>query len=404
MTSTQIILLETIKRSLWGEKAALSSADPDSDALSDKTGSAAVSDADWPDVIKEANIQAVTGLVINGIPEDVQSSAPEQVRGIIRNTRYHQIAFLTRYLYQQSQLVRLFQDANIPLVILKGCSAAVYYPDPALRMMGDIDFLVPSDRFGSAYQLMSENGYIEEITKAPNPRHKGFSKDGIHLELHHHFSYDWLDIESYLTEGLKHAEIREINCHEFPMLPPLANGLVLLAHTGQHLRSGLGLRQAIDWMMYVDQNLDDQFWAGSFRPAAEPLGLYDLAVTMTAMCRKYLGLEKEISWCDEADDILVDSLMKSLLDSGNFGRKHGAGNKVESVIVSFRTEGVLHRLQESGKVNWKALDRHPWLTPFAWFYQIFRYIHQGLMSGSSIPDDTKRGDERARLLQKLGLS
>lgn len=395
MTPVQTILLEAIRRSLWGEKAAESSAYTDGDVLSNKACSAAVSDAVWDDVIKEAYIQTVAGLAIAGAPEEVQDK--------YRDARLRQAAFLTRYLYQQSQLVSLFQGADIPLVILKGCSAAVNYPDPALRMMGDIDFLVPKDKFESAYRLMSENGYIEIETNELNPRHKGFSKDGIHLELHHHFSYDWLDIESYLEEGLKHAEIREISGHEFPMLPPPANGLVLLAHAGQHLKSGLGLRQVIDWMMYVNQNLDDQLWEESFRPVVEKLGLYDFAVTMTALCRKYLGLKKDITWCDTADESLVDSLMENLLSSGNFGRRHGEGSKIESVIVSFRTEGLFYRLQTSGKANWKALEKHPRLTSVAWLYQIFRYIRQGIVRGVHIPGDTKNGMDRTRLLHKLHL-
>ena len=35
-----------------------------------------------------------------------------------------------------------------------------------------------------------------------------------------------------------------------------------------HLKSGLGLRQVIDWMMYVNKELDDDFWENGFGTAA----------------------------------------------------------------------------------------------------------------------------------------
>ena len=46
-------------------------------------------------------------------------------------------------------------------MILKGAAAAGYYPDPAGRAMGDVDFLVPRERYEDALHLMTEQGYDE---------------------------------------------------------------------------------------------------------------------------------------------------------------------------------------------------------------------------------------------------
>ena len=140
----------------------------------------------------------------------------------------------------QSQLVDLFEQAGIPMVILKGTAAAIYYPEPFRRMMGDVDFLVPQDCFEEALCLMEENGYRQF---RDGERHAELKKDGIEFELHHRFSYPDLDIEEYLADGLSHPEWGEIGTHRFPMLPRLANGLVLLAHLRSHLKTGVGLRQ-----------------------------------------------------------------------------------------------------------------------------------------------------------------
>ena len=82
-------------------------------------------------------------------------------------------------------------------------------------------------------------------------------------------NYDDLDIEDCIQPGIQNAERGTVEGHAFPMLPRLANGLVLLAHMRSHIRVGLGLRQMIDWMMYVERELDDAFWASEFQAAAK---------------------------------------------------------------------------------------------------------------------------------------
>ena len=63
----------------------------------------------------------------------------------------------------------------------------------------------------------------------------------------------------------------------------MINGLVLLDHVRYHLQGGLGIRQIIDWMMFVHANLNDETWETGFAQLARGAGLETLAVTMTSM-------------------------------------------------------------------------------------------------------------------------
>ena len=56
------------------------------------------------------------------------------------------------------------------------------------------------------------------------------------------------------------------------------------------MEEGLGLRQILDWALYVDKALDDDAWEHTFAPAVRRLGLERLAITVTRMCQLYLGL------------------------------------------------------------------------------------------------------------------
>ena len=335
------------------------------------------------------------------IPSEVVSEAEHQaVAGLILKTSYQQIAYYIRYTYEEQELIQLLESHGIPLVILKGAAAAIYYPVPSRRSFGDIDFLVLPERFTDATELLEENGYTRG---EDNERHIAYSKGCIHFELHRRYSHEDVDMERYVLDGLEHRVTGRIDQHEFPMLPPLANGLVLLVHVRQHLKSGLGLRQVIDWMMYCHRELNDGFWQNSFHLAAEETKLTTLAITVTALCQKYLGLTTDITWCRDADEALVDELLDSLLISGNFGRKQGLGNNVERIMITMSREGLFRYLQRAGEYNWKAYHRHHGLRPFCWLYQIFRYIRQGMGRIRYVRADLARGNDRYELLKKLGI-
>ena len=351
-------------------------------------------DIDWDAVVAEAKAQTVVSLVAKAVPAEQASQWQKYA--------LQSYAQAVRLLYGQMQLVKLFEQTGIPLVILKGTAAAMYYPEPFLRMMGDVDSLVPQERFEEAVQMMRENGYRQ--LEEPDPRHIGFVRDGVEYELHHHFSYEDVDIEDVVIDGLSHLERGEIGAYRFPILPRLANGLVLLVHLRQHMKSGVGLRQMIDWMMYVNRELDDEFWHREFRQVAESIGLAALAITATRMCQRYLGLSDRITWCKSADDTLCDQLLALLFSSGNFGRK--ASNSVESVSMIIREKGLFRYLQNSGEVNWDAYHRHPALKPFCWIYQGGRVIRKTICSrrGFQVIDDISQSKDRASLLQELGIN
>ena len=193
-----------------------------------------------------------------------------------------------------------------------------------------------------------------------------------------------------------------IENYSFPGLPRNTNGLVLLEHVRQHMvRSGLGLRQIVDWMMFVHNGLDDTAWITEFRDMTQVTGLETLAVTLTYMCRKWLGLSDRITWCNKADDELADMLLIRILADGNFGK----GTPIsENAIRQLRKKNAIGYLQMAGLVHWKAANKYPILRPFAWLYQIGRYVRKGfsaLLQGENVFRGLRTSTEKAVLLKRL---
>ena len=379
MNQTEQVLLQAIQKSLWNKDIMF----PEN--------------TDWNAVLKEAEDQAVLGIVIGVVPADVQREWKGRASAVT--------ASFVRILHYQEQLYKLLKENGIPMVILKGTAAAIYYPNPSQRTMGDIDYLVPSEYFEKAKELLSTNEYsIEDDPRAP--RHMHIYKGGISFEQHRFFSSEGIDVERYVTEGVSQVVEEKIYGTKFPILPNLANGLVLLGHMAQHLKSGLGLRQVVDWMMFVNRELDDELWSNAFERATIETGLNQVAIVSTKMCQQYLGLSENIHWCKDADSELCAELMESLLSSGNFDRKRGKGSAVESVTSNIARKGLFRYLQTAGEYNWEAYHRHHWLKPFAWLFQIGRYAKKGFQakrSRTQLKEDIERGRNRKELLKKLSI-
>ena len=336
-------ILELIKASLFGVELNI----PDK--------------VNWDYLFEIAKKQCLVPLVISGVPKEHSDEWN------LLSSQFK--AYFMQMIYAQNSLVKLLSENDIPFVILKGTAASVYYPNPLLRTYGDIDFYVSEEHVDSVLKLLKKNGYV---FVSNNERHYEFEKFGIDFELHYKFSCNhYNDVDSYILNGVKNAVEYKIDRNVFPGLPICENGLVLLGHIMQHLKtSGLGLRQIIDWMMYVYKELDDSTWENHFRAYAVEAGLEKLAITVTCMCKKWLGLPDSITWCDNADNVVVDQLFMRLLNEGNLGCE---STPYDTVKRNIKTMGFFKYLQWSGRTNWRLSQKCILLRPFAWLYQLCRY-------------------------------
>ena len=128
-------------------------------------------------------------------------------------------------------------------------------------------------------------------------------------------------------------------------------------------------------------------------------------VAIVYLCQMYLGLSLKLTWCSHADEMVCEKLLENIIQSGNFGINNGNGKAVEKTIINLRKHGMFKYLQKAGEYNWDTYHRHTWLKPFAWVYQIGRYIRQGIerKNGIVLGDDLARSSERFNLLKELDL-
>lgn len=322
--------------------------------------------ANWEKILEAAKTQCIVPLLA--------SCVPAENRDNWNAITYQSKAHYMQMIYEQNALVKLLKDNEIPFAILKGTAASVYYPNPTLRSFGDVDVYICKEDLELARRILDNNAY--QFIKIDKSEY-AYKKNGIDIELHIKISGTYYnDVEHVILEGLNNSVEYKIANTIFPGLPIYANGISLLGHIMHHLKTfGIGFRQIVDWMMFVHNELDDSAWENYFRKIASEAGLEKLAITVTYMCKKWLGLPDDITWCNTADEEVADKLLIRILSDGNFGCDRVP---YENIRKEIKKEGLFRFLQHTGLTNWILAQKHAIFRPFAWLYQVFKYAGLGL--------------------------
>ena len=368
--------------------------------------------ANWQGICDELEAQSIPLLFSDYL---IDKNLPDSVYEKWKSSCFDDFDFNIRVLDALQWLDELLTDNKIPYMVIKGTCAAMLYPRPILRAQGDIDILISPHYLADAIRVLNDadctgGNKLEGTGRSSLSRHYAYTKNKVLIEVHTRFATlnsqeKEKILDRWLYKASEQCTIRKkVFYASFPAPPKELNGLVLLTHINQHLEEGLGLRQIIDWMMYVYNFLDDEAWP-SFQKKASRLGLEKLAVTVTRMCQIYLGLPDTIQWCQGADPELSKDLLDYIFECGNFGYKKGMSNSAAMVISHGRgLQGFFRNLQKRGEANWELYKEHTWLKPFAWIYQGYRYAHIALKRKhalSSLLQDIDAGVKRGELIDRL---
>ena len=355
------------------------------------------------DEMRRQTVSSIAGDVIDDI------NTPQQLRAEWKQSIAVSIVRYTRVMRAQQKMTDILSANGIKPVILKGISAGMYYPAPEYREMGDVDFIVKNSDFEKAYSLLKNAGYDDN--HGYNPRHITLEKNGVIFELHHHFSDSTNRnkeqvIDKILDAAIDSAERHNRNGFTWYTFESVENGLVLLQHIRGHLFTGLGLRQIIDWMMYVYSEMTEENWK-IFEPLAEKCGNKELAIVVTRMCILYLGLPDIYPWCRNAKEDDCGKLLDYVLTKGNFGKNKNSASSRTISALNYGGRNLIARFkyeQLSGLSHWKAAGKYKILRPFAWIYGIGHHMAMLKQDGEtvqSIINGIKESKQQRKLLEGL---
>lgn len=294
----------------------------------------------------------------------------------------------------QDTILQALEKSGIPVVVLKGSSAAKYYPHPELRMSGDIDLLIKPCDSQKAIETIEQFGCRFESHNLAE-RHLCTHYGDIRIELHNRFAE--MDnpeaaqkIDSILYDAMDRAEGH--------YLPDRENGLVLLQHLNHHLMTGIGLRHFVDWMVFADKYLDEDFLE-----LADSVGIKKLAISATQLCQQYLGLRSLVPDGDQ------NGLWHYLCESGNFGRKQEETTEKKAEEVATVVRGGANWIKRPYYSGLSHLHlQHRWYyVPFVWLYGVLRYAFLLFREGNAfrtIFHGKKRAEQKRGMLTEIGVT
>ena len=126
------------------------------------------------------------------------------------------------------------------------------------------------------------------------------------------------------------------------------------------------------------------------------------------MCEMFIGLPHR-EWSSEADKTLCEQFMEYVLFSGKFGHKRTTDADISENAFTYAStpKMALKLLQKQGRSNWNAAKKHRILRPFAWTYQLLRYLRKGLKRDnaiSKIKAEYTAAKKRNAMFEALGIN
>ncbi len=343
-------------------------------------------EVNWQEVFVESQQQSVSLLAFQALGGTLPDTAVFEQWKRFAHLNLQNNAVVYR---NHKQLHELLNNAQIPYCTLKGCASAKFYPDPLLRSMGDVDFLVPKEEFDRAEKLLFENGFCKDDL-VEHICHSAFERDGFWFEVHFEPAglpdgKDGEKIHEMLGDIFLLATEEQIENAVFQMPEPRHHFLIILMHTYHHLLSeGIGLRHLCDIAAFLNAFSNEEFVA-TFENDLKNVGLWRFAQVLGALSHTALGISYR-EWMGDVDREFCQALLQDIFSGGNFGYKDGARVHQGLAISDRGKDGVGRNglLQTVHSVNRLAQQRFPVfgrvaiLRPFGWialgFYLVWRVV------------------------------
>ena len=331
---------------------------------------------DWQAVLEESRAQAVLPLAYDAartVLPDAEKTAWQKA-ALERITRNYAVRT------EHAEAAEVLRGAGVPFVLFKGTASARYYPEPALRSMGDVDFLVPAEQMEAAEKALLAVGFARD-TEHGDPNIEWIYRRAPKSCWEVHRTLNGMpvgEIGTYaaklLADTVETAEDYASPEETYPVPDALHHGIILLLHTAHHLLSGgVGLRHFCDWAVFA-ASLTDEGFTQTFSEPLRSLGLWRFAKTLTRCAEIYLGAPSR-KWAQDVPDEVAEGLLDDLLETGNLGSKDPTRVYQQNLLFDrasstvggkSRTARFVGNLTAAAKRDYPAAEKYPALLSFAW--------------------------------------
>jgi hypothetical protein len=352
---------------------------------------------EWDYIWHEAYVQAVPlNIFANGVSGDV----PQEMAAHIKSKIGEIVLSVSRRIGEHTFIHRLLTEAGIDYTIIKGFACSLYYPDPLIRWLGDVDFLVDPCDEEKTVKVLLDKGFTEISTIGES--HRVFSYKGCRYELHTEpagIPSGELGevVKEHLSNTVQKSKLQTTIFGQVRVPDKFHHGLIMLLHMSHHLNGeGIGLRHLCDWAVYVS-TIGVEGFKELFEKPLKEMGLWHFALVLTKVCSKYLGCG--VSFVDDRDlEKVSDDLLFDLFEGGNLGQK--SDNRAhEALVLSENPDNsyIKNLFESANRIvykNWGFCRKVKILLPVGWAFFGIRYAFRSL-KGERLHIDLKEIKEEA---------
>lgn len=260
-----------------------------------------------------------------------------------------------KYAGKYTKIQRKNQNANIELqgfvnachhnaidmLVVKGQTIGALYPNPLLRISGDIDFLIKDDY--SVVKPQIEKTFEVQLPEKMIEREVSFMRNKILYELHNNLvAFGSKRNKDYwkqlMDEAWKEPFYVTVGETRVRTLPPTVNAVYLFIHLFFHLiREGVGLRQFCDWAVFFHA-YREKIDVEQLRSILERLGIIKAFRAFGFILVGDLGLPSSSFPLEITSEDMKwrKVILRDVFKGGNFGKKN---HKAKSTLL-FKMETV----------------------------------------------------------------
>jgi len=279
------------------------------------------------------------------------------------------------------------EKCNVEIICMKGAVFREYYPEPALRSMGDIDIIIHHEDRETMDRIMMDKIGCKKFVD--NHAVWTYLFEGLMFEIHDHMFYEELtsqvDYRSYFDNVWEH-------CHHAPVFGVCSrclfvpdeefHFLYLMTHTAKHIIDhGCGFRAYLDMVMMAKAVKERVNWK-HLEQELNRLELLVFTKTCFSCCEKWFGITMPMKLESESQGFL-DMITEKTFDDGIFGLDNDENRSADTAKKIRRSSGP-YILRASHHLitkmfppysdlqlvpQYSFVDGKPWLLPVAWVYR-----------------------------------
>lgn len=287
---------------------------------------------------------------------------------------------------EYQELIKLFEANNIDYVPLKGTFMKHYYPKMEMRLMGDIDVLIPYNKRKDVHDLLIKNGFSNEKDEHISSHHDIYTK-GNHCTFEIH--YKLLHAIDGNVNYIENIAWTEVENHKFSVE---FNIVYLIAHYFVHFsQTGNSYKSILDIVLIISKEKVDKDKLKNFLLKANYYDFFNSIIQLFNYIfkKEVFNFENNLS---EEELILINNYIFKCGDFG-FGKDNDSDKtKIINDLSKFKRSSFISKIKyifsqvcipySEFKQSSRLIKYCPILLPFGWIARLvkLRISHKGAIS------------------------